>query len=778
MRIRKSTASAGQGPARRGVKAPSAGRGERAWPHRWALRVGLAGRMRRAEETQRRYAKLVDASPDAILVWRIDGGIETWNPAAEELFGWSAAEAYGQDPRRLLRSEAPEPWPEIMASIREHGRWDGDLVQQARDGRRLAVSARIRLIEAEDGVERVIEADRAISERKRTEQALRESEERFRDYAIFMLAPDGTVVSWNVGAELLEGYRAEEIIGRSFSCFYTPEDVGAGVPQHELDVAAAQGRVEAMGWRVRRDGSRFWASVVITAVRDEVGCLRGFAKVTRDVTAVERRLSYLASFPEQNPNPIAEVEVVQDGQVLYANPAALRLFPDLREMGTAHPWLEGWRAVAGPVGDGIALPGARVVTVGGRSYHQQLYTLGDEALVRVYGVDITERVQAEEALREANARLIEADRSKDQFLAMLSHELRNPLGPICNSVCVLERTAAGGELEKRARAVIKRQVALMTRLVDDLLDVTRIARGKIRLQRERLDLADVVRRAVEDHRALFVESGLDLREAIPSGSLSVEADRARLAQALGNLLLNAAKFTPPGGEVVVSVEADEAGGQGIVRVRDNGAGITRDMLPRIFEAFTQADTTLERSKGGLGLGLLLVKGVIEMHGGTVSAASEGPGKGAELTVRLPLAVDVAPSVAPAASPPRPARRRVLVIEDNRDAAASLRDVLSLGEHTVEIAYSGPEGIEKARVLRPDLILCDIGLPGMDGYEVARALRADPALRDVTLAALTGYAGPEDVARSTAAGFDVHLAKPPNLERLERLLASLRDPGKR
>jgi two-component system CheB/CheR fusion protein len=319
--------------------------------------------------------------------------------------------------------------------------------------------------------------------------------------------------------------------------------------------------------------------------------------------------------------------------------------------------------------------------------------------------------------------------------------------------------------------VIDRQVGHLTRLVDDLLDVTRISRGKITLQRERLDLCDLVRRAVEDHREAFAKNHLELEVSHPDGALWIYADRTRIAQVLGNLLSNSAKFTPAGGRATVAVERSAELGQAILRVRDTGIGIAREMLPRVFEPFAQADTTLDRSRGGLGLGLAMVKGLIELHGGTVSVESAGPGQGTELCVRLPIGLAELPAEVPSRRRPPAVPRRVLVIEDNVDAAETLREVLEFLEHTVELAYSGEDGVAKARRFRPDVILCDIGLPGMDGYEVAREARDDPALREARLVALSGYAAPQDVARALEAGFDAHLAKPPTLDAIEETLAA-------
>jgi len=385
-------------------------------------------------------------------------------------------------------------------------------------------------------------------------------------------------------------------------------------------------------------------------------------------------------------------------------------------------------------------------------------------------VDITDLDRTQGELRKAIGDLREADRNKDQFLAMLSHELRNPLAPIRNSLYILDRASPGGEQAKRAHEIINRQVGHMTRLIDDLLDVTRIGRGKFHLQQESVDLRELVLRTVEDHRPAFVANGVELEVAVGDEAAQVHGDRTRLVQALGNVLNNAAKFTPSHGRARITLERDVPADQAIIRVRDNGAGIAADMLPRVFEPFVQGDSGLDRTRGGLGLGLALVKGVVEMHGGTVAAHSEGPGTGAEFTIRLPFGEGAPAAEAADAKMPSRSPRRVLVIEDNVDAANTLREALEVGAHEIEVAYDGPEGLLKAHEFNPEVVLCDIGLPGMDGYAVARAFRADEALRATYLVALTGYALPQDAARAKEAGFDQHLAKPCSVEELEQVLA--------
>ena len=386
----------------------------------------------------------------------------------------------------------------------------------------------------------------------------------------------------------------------------------------------------------------------------------------------------------------------------------------------------------------------------------------------VHGVDITEQVRTAQELREAG-------RKKDDFLAMLGHELRNPLAPIRNAVQILRQAGHHEPVLEKARDMIDRQVSHMTRLVDDLLDVSRISRGKILLHRERLDLTKLVRDTAEDHRRDLEAGGLALDLDLPTEPLWVEGDATRLAQALGNLLSNAGKFTDPGGRVFVEVKTVDlrAGGdRAEIVVQDTGIGIEPEMLENLFETLSQADRTLARSRGGLGLGLALVKGLMDLHGGEVEAASEGLGRGSRFTLRLPFAADQEAPGEEAAPPARAnGSRRVLIIEDNADAAESLQMLLELSGFEVTTAADGTSGLETARRFRPDVVLCDIGLPGgLDGYGVARELRSDSAFQSVRLIALTGYGQAEDQRRAYAEGFDLHLTKPVDPVRLKDLLA--------
>ncbi len=390
-----------------------------------------------------------------------------------------------------------------------------------------------------------------------------------------------------------------------------------------------------------------------------------------------------------------------------------------------------------------------------------------------YGVvcyfrDISAQVRAREQLVALNASLRDADRRKDEFLAMLGHELRNPLSSVRNAVAI----ASLDESQRvRALEIARRQTEQLGRLIDDLLDVARVTQGRISLRKDRIALAEVMRQAIDNTRSFIESRGILLNVSIPAMAMPVEADSARLEQVLVNLLTNAGKYTDAGGQIWIAAECDE--NEVAIHVRDTGIGIKAEVLPGIWDLFAQGDRSLDRSLGGLGVGLTVTRRLVELHGGRVEAYSEGPGKGSEFIVTLPLLVPTEREATHSTAMPIPQRSvRILLVEDNPDAAESMRMLLELLGHRVRVAADGIAALDAARANVPDVMLVDIGLPGVDGYEVARRIRKDPALKDVVMVALTGYGRDEDKQAAMAAGFDYHLVKPVNPDALSGLVSQL------
>ena len=393
-----------------------------------------------------------------------------------------------------------------------------------------------------------------------------------------------------------------------------------------------------------------------------------------------------------------------------------------------------------------------------------------------------ELLQQSDELRRHTATLAEEDANKNRFLGILAHELRNPMTPIVNSLHVIKRSEPGDDASRRSLAVIERQVAHLVRLIDDLLDVTRISQGKIVVHRRPVDLREVVRACVDDLWDSFERAGLRLELDLPDAPLAIHGDGTRLAQVIGNLLSNSIKFCERGSvQVVLRAATDKR--EALLTVRDDGIGMDHELMSRLFQPFSQGTAGIERANGGLGLGLALVKALVDLHGGEVAGRSDGPGRGAEFTVRLPLADAAADAAAdrdddavePSATGKSGAPAgpwRILVIEDNVDAAQSLREAFELEQHEVTIAHTGLAGLEQAYAAPPEIVLCDIGLPELDGYEVARRLRADPRTQSLPLIALTGYASAADRDRTLAAGFDLHLTKPLDVAAFREMVGKL------
>jgi PAS domain S-box-containing protein len=646
-------------------------------------------------------------------------------------------------------------------------------------------------------VESDVALQQEIAARRRAEEALRRSEECLRllvegarDYCIFMIDPEGRVVSWNAGAQRIRGYGADDITGQHVSCFYPPEDVAQGKPERELRTAREQGKTEVQGWRVRKNGSQFWANILITALHDEAGHLRGYSLVTRDLTERKETEELLRSVVNHVIDGIITID--EDGAVQSFNAAAEKLFgyPASEVIGQNvkalmpepyHSQHDGYlanyartgqakiigigREVVGRRKDGSTFPMDLAVSAF-RLGHRRFFT----GIVR----DITERKRLEQELPQRVQELADADRHKNEFLAMLAHELRNPLAPIRNALHLVKMPGADDTVVQQARNMMERQVQHLVRLVDDLLDVSRIMRGKIELHKEVIDLATLVQRAVETAQPSIDAHGHELVVSLPSRAIRIEGDMIRLAQVISNLLTNAAKYSDQASRIWLS--AERAGDEVVLQVRDSGIGIDGELLAHIFDLFVQGDGSLARSRGGLGIGLTLVKSLVEMHHGSVTAFSKGPGQGSEFTVLLPILSDLQGSHAeqgPHHKQPFAAdrKRRVLVVDDNVDAAESAAMLLRLWGHEAHTVHDGLTALDAVQTYRPDIILLDIGLPGMSGYEVVRQLRAQPRFKRLVVAAMTGYGQDADRLRSKEAGFDFHLTKPLDPNILEMFVAS-------
>jgi PAS domain S-box-containing protein len=603
-----------------------------------------------------------------------------------------------------------------------------------------------------------------------------------QDYAIFLLDREGHVASWNRGAQRLKGYAAAEIIGKHFSVFYPPEAIERRWPQQELKMAHESGRLEDEGWRLRKDGSRFWADVVITAMHDPSGALCGFSKVTRDLTERRRQEEMLRQSEERFRLTVEGVRdyaifmLDLDGRVTSWNNGAQRIKGYAaqeiigRHFSTFYPqeaiakkWPEQELAMAREHGrfedeaprlrkDGTTFMANVVITP---LYDRDGILIGYAKVTR--DLSDRKRVQA----------LEKAERQTNEFLAMLAHELRNPLAPINNALHLLALKPTADPTEQWVREVLVRQAGQMTRLVDDLLDVSRITRAAIPLNRRPLDVRRVVRAAVDGSLQWMQARGHTLSVDLAEGQvLTVMADETRLTQVVQNLLHNAAKYTPEGGQVAVSARRED--GEVLIAVQDNGIGMDADLLHSAFDLFKQGQQALHRPQGGLGVGLALVQRLVRLHGGTVQALSAGIDRGSEFIVRLPCTDAAAGSVAPMQVRSSSTPRRVLVIDDNDDAANALRLLLENDGHDVKVAHDGASGLALAREYKPEYLLLDIGLPRLSGYEIAASMRGDPVFKDTTIVAITGYGQLHDRARTAAVGFDHHLTKPVEFSALQEL----------
>jgi PAS domain S-box-containing protein len=739
-------------------------------------------------ETEARFTEMVKNVRDhSIFLTDPAGVITSWNVAAERVIGYPEAEAVGKHFSLIFTPEDREnglPDWELRAA-RERGRAEDERWHVRKGGERFwALGIVTPLHDASGRLTGFSKILRDITDRKRAADALRASEAKYRTLfdsmdegfcIIEVLSEDGRPADYR----FLEVNPAfERQTGIAGAAGRRMREIAPGHEEHWFET---YGRVAASGEPVRFQHAADALGRYYDVYAFRVGTpeQRRVAILFNDITARQRAEAALRHRTAQfqvllDRAPVGVYLVDADFRIVEVNPAARPVFgdvPDLvgRDFGEViHTLWEGDYAdeVAGLFRSTLETGESYVTSEraerrrdrGVLEYYEwridRITLLDGRFGVVCYFRDVSERVHREAALREA-------DRRKDEFLAMLGHELRNPLTPLRGVVDTLRRQTPDGDGLGRAYAMMDRQVGHLTRLVDDLLDVSRITRGLVELRREPVGLAEVADQAAEMAAPAVEGRGHELSLTLPRKPLRVEGDATRLTQVLYNLLNNAAKYTDAGGRIWLTIgrEGDEA----VVRVRDNGSGMKADLVPKVFDLFTQGERTLDRSLGGLGLGLTLVRRLVEMHGGTAEARSDGPERGSEFIVRLPAlpADDATPAAPRPPGPPRAAVQvaRALVIDDNVDVAESMTWMLEGLAREIKMVHSGPAALELVPEWRPDVILCDIGMPGMDGYETCRRLRRAPGLAGVVIAAVSGYGGPEDQTKSKEAGFDRHLVKP-------------------
>ena len=661
-------------------------------------------------------AAIVASSDDAIVSKTLEGRILSWNAGAERIFGYTAAEAIGQPITMIIPPEHHAEERRILDQVRQGNRVDHfDTIRVTKDGRRIAISLTVSPVRDSRGV--IIGASkvaRDISERKRAEQILLESERR-------------------LAAEAAALARLNELSTRL--------------------------------WRTRNLSEGL--DEILTAVIELLGAENGNIQLLGSESPLSREVSAADDF--------LRAEALRSGQRI--------IIEDTETDDTYAPYRAAARAagyrslVSTPLLSADGEPVGLVAT-----YFRSIHRPSEQELRRFdlylrQANDFIERCKLEQVLRHNEAALRDADRRKDEFLALLAHELRNPLAPIRYTLAANKKGGRTPEQRTEAEEVIERQVAHMSRLLDDLLDVSRVTRSRLELKKSPTELTAVVSSAIETARPMLEAKHHTLSVDLPTHAVRFEADLVRLAQVLSNLLINAAKYTDPGGQI--RLRAVQEGNDLLIAVGDNGIGIASDMMPRLFTIFSQAKDVLGRAEGGLGIGLSLVRGLVTLHGGSVEARSDGPGKGSEFIVRLPIG---APAAATQIEAPAEGAvpegsgggvgLKILVVDDNRDAADSCATLLELCGHHVQTAYTGRNALELAETFRPHALLLDIGLPDFDGYQLARKIRAAPWGSSIVLIALTGWGQEDDRRRAFDAGFDYHLTKPIAPETVESLLRSL------
>ena len=772
-----------------------------------ALIIGFGQAMRaarrRASEQREVLRVTLQSIGDGVVTTDDDGCTTYLNPVAESLTGWTNTDAHGQPVGSVFRI-VNEKTRHAVESPAQRALREGVVVGLAnhtlliaKDGTERPIddsAAPIRndigevsgcvLIFRDATAQRRVERDRI--EQLMTARVLASIVESSND-AIVGKALDGTIQTWNVAAEELFGYSAAEAVGKHISLVIPPDRIA----EEDTIIARIRAgqRVEHFETeRVCADGQRVQVSLTISPIRNEAGDVIGASKIARDITRqreLEAERQKFVTLVENSTDSIGMSDL--EGVPFYANRAALEMVG-----------LDSIEALKQTRAEDVFLPEDRefldkkflpeVVARGNAeteirfrhfktgdtvwASYKAFIVKDDEGTPIAFATvshDITERRRLEDDLRKVAADLSEADRRKDAFLATLAHELRGPLAPLSNLLQMLKRADHDPALVAQTAAKMERQLGQLVRLVDDLLDVNRITYNRLELRRDRVELSDVIQQAIETARPIVDAAKHTLEVSLPEEACYVNGDPVRLTQAFANLINNAAKYTNERGTISVGATHDRH--QVVVTVKDTGIGIAPDRLERIFDMFAQVETTLERSQGGLGIGLTLVKQLVQMHDGTVEARSDGKGRGSEFIVRLPVVEAGAVVNAPRATATAAATRKqtILVVDDNSDSAQSLAMLLDTLGHRTSTAYDGNEAVAAIERQRPDVVLLDIGLPGLSGYEVCKRIRAQAWGKETTLIALTGWGQADDRRQTREAGFNGHLVKPVDVEQLMELL---------
>jgi PAS domain S-box-containing protein len=753
---------------------------------------------------EREYLQVTLASiGDAVITTDIDGCITYINGIAESLTGWSHNEALGQPLETVFRivnevTRQPVENP-AMRALRQ-----GIVVGLAnhtvlikKDGSESPIDDSAAPIRDEQGhvsgcvlIFRDVSAQRLVEREKakqlHTAQLLASIVQSSND-AIIGKSLEGIIQSWNAAAERLFGFTAEEAVGQPISLVIPPDRLAE--EERIIDDLKAGRRIEHYETeRMRSDGQRIAVSLTISPIKDESGKVIGASKIVRDITdrqRSERDRRNFVTLVENSTDFIGMCDM--DGIPFFVNRAGLEMVGlDSIEEARRTPLPEFFFPEDQPLIINQFLPvvlknGHGEIEVRFRNFKTgaarwmvyKVLTLTNAANEPIgyatVSQDVTDRRRLEDDLRRLAADLSETDRRKNEFLATLAHELRNPLAPMSNMLEVVKRGNGDGETLRQAHSTIERQLAQMVRLVDDLLDLNRITHDRLELRRSEVELSSVIQQAVEVARPLIDAAGHHLAIELPTEPSYLNADRARLAQVFGNLLNNSCKYTRPNGNIWLT--AKSTGDEVVVTVKDDGAGIPSDKLSSIFDMFMQVDRTAEWSQGGLGIGLTLVKRLAEMHGGSIEARSDGEGRGSEFIVRLPILQQPSQLMSPATDSQAESlpQRRILIVDDNKDSADSLALLLEITGNQTYMAHDGLEAVEAIEKHRPEVVLLDIGLPKLDGHEVCRRVREQPWGKDIVVIALTGWGQEDDRRKSEEAGFNGHLVKPVDYDKLLKLL---------